>query len=199
MFCSCVPMPMPKVFTEHVNKPVGHHKTTTKICPQAYFRRFDNSGSMLATFWAQKLPKDPNLTPKNCPQASKLWPWRQSKSRLGQLWVPRDASQRYSPRSKSNEKQMIVGPEAQKVVKNKWKMNPGPPGSPPEIPDPTIGGGTVNRLAAIISIPAFHAGDHCGLRFGHYMDFLPISWKSLKTQEISKTKFSLRKIRIHQK
>ena len=40
-----------------------------------------------------------------------------------------------------------------------------------------------------VYIPVFHAGGDCGLRWGHFMDFLAISWKSLKTKEIGTSRF----------
>ena len=50
-----------------------------------------------------------------------------------------------------------------------------------------------------IYIPVFHAGGHCGLRFSHFIDFLTIFWKSLKTREIGTSRWKSRKFRIHQK
>ena len=50
-----------------------------------------------------------------------------------------------------------------------------------------------------VYIPVFHAAGHCGLRLGHYIDFLAIFGKSLKTKEISTSGWKPRKFRIHQK
>ena len=50
-----------------------------------------------------------------------------------------------------------------------------------------------------VYIPVFHAGGHCGLRFSHFIDFLTIFGKSLKTREIGTSRKKSRKFRIHQK